>query len=78
MITMIMKKYYECKVKLAVYKLIADTLDNKKDLIHLAKHLIVSMKDTPAEELQEKLIAAISELAHFQAVREREAKKAES
>ena len=48
----------------------ADFLDEKEDMIALAARLYLALKDTPTEELQEKLISQLAFLAHEEAVKE--------
>lgn len=75
MITLIKMKYKEWKLKLAFYSVVESVLNEQEDIIKTITNVYSSVKDTPAQELQDKLIAAIAELAHGQAVKEREAEK---
>lgn len=75
MITLIKMKYKEWKLKLAFYSVVESVLKEQKDIVKTITNVYSSVKDTPAQELQDKLITAIAELAHDQAVKEREAEK---
>lgn len=75
MITLIKMKYKEWKLKLACYSMIETVIKEQEDIIKTITNVYSSVKDTPAQELQDKLITAIAELAHDQAVKEREAEK---
>lgn len=79
---MIIKEYFkmkinEFKVKCAFYGLVAEFMDNQSGIIEMIQSLYESLKDTPKEDLQKEFVKHISELAHEQAVKEREAEKAQ-
>lgn len=75
MITFIKMKYKEWKLKLAFYSIIESVIKEQENIIKTITNVYSSVKDTPAQELQDKLITAIAELTHDQAVKEREAEK---
>lgn len=66
-------KSLEIKYKLAFYIAISKALGEMDDIVKLIYNLYAALKNTPVEELQDKLIGSIAELAHAQAVKEREA-----
>ena len=75
MITYFRMKKNEWKVKAQFYGLIVSVLNNQKDMIELIQNLYTSLKDVPTEQLRSELMGKIAELAHQQAVKEREAEK---
>lgn len=75
MITFIKMKYKEWKLKLAFFSMIETVIKEQEDIIKTITSIYESLKDTTGQELQDKLITAITELAHDQAVKEREAEK---
>lgn len=75
MITLIKMKYKEWKLKLAFYSMIETVIKEQRDIINTITNLYESLKDTTGQELQDKLITVIAELAHDQAVKERETEK---
>lgn len=72
MITLIKMKYKEWKLKLAFYSIVESVINEQADVINTMVNIYESLKDTTGQELQDKLITAITELAHDQAVKERE------
>ncbi len=58
------------RLMMAFFQKAADFLDEKEDMIALAARLYLALKDTPTEELQEKLISQLAFLAHEEAVKE--------
>lgn len=75
MITFIKMKYKEWKLKLAFYSVVESVIKEQENIINTVTNLYESLKDTTGQELQDKLITTITELAHNQAVKEREAEK---
>lgn len=75
MITLIKMKYKEWKLKLAFYSMIETVIKEQRDIINTITSLYESLKGTTGQELQDKLVTAIVEMAHNQAVKEREAEK---
>lgn len=75
MITYFRMKKNEWKVKAQFYGLIVSVMNNQKDMIELIQNLYTSLKDVPTEQLRSELMGKIAELAHQQAVKEREATK---
>lgn len=75
MITFIKMKYKEWKLKLAFYSMIETVIKEQDDIISTIASIYESLKGTTGQELQDKLITAIAELAHDQAVKEREVEK---
>lgn len=78
MITLI--KWYtlkkkEIKLKLAFYSMIETVINEREDIIKTITNVYESLKDVTGQELQDKLITAIAEMAHDQAVKERDTKK---
>lgn len=68
-------KQKEVKYKLAFYSMIETVLKEQKDIIKTVTNVYNSLKDSTGEELQNKLISTIAEMAHAQAVKERETEK---
>ena len=77
MIKYIKMKRNEWKVKAMFYGTIASIMDEQKDIIGFVQRLYLVLKDVPIEDLRKELISNIAELAHEQAVKEREAEKSE-
>lgn len=75
MIKYFMMKRNEWKVKAMFYGTIVSVIDEQKDIIGFVQRLYVALKDVPMEDLRKELISNIAELAHEQAVKEREAEK---
>ena len=74
------KMYIEMKkkeilVKSRLYGMILTVANEQKDLINLIKNLYTELKDVPVENLQKEFVAKIAELAHDEAVKERETEK---
>ncbi len=63
-------KRLKFRLMMAFCQKAADFLDEKEDMIALAARLYLALKDTPTEELQEKLISQLAFLAHEEAVKE--------
>lgn len=72
MITYFKFKYEEWKFKLALLKAANQVLDEKKDIFALIKRLYLTLKDIPAEELQDRLIAEAAGLIQEHAKAESE------
>ena len=71
-------KRNEVKVKAMFYGTIASIMDNQEEItnaLELVKKLYIELKDVPIDELRREFISKIAELAHEQAVKEREAEK---
>lgn len=71
MITYIKMKYKEWRLKLAFYNAVESVAKEQENIIQLVKNLYVAIKDTPIDELQDKVITEICRLAHEQATKER-------
>ncbi len=72
MFTYLKMKKAEWKVKLSFYGTIASIIDNQKPIITMIQTLFEELKNVPPEELKSEFINKIAELAHEQAVKERE------
>ena len=59
MITYLKMKRNEWKIKAMVYGTIASIIDNQKEILMLLQKIYLSLKDVPAEELQEELAEII-------------------
>lgn len=68
-------KRNEWKVKAMFYGMIVGFVENQKDFIDFIQKLYVAVKDVPADEIRKELITKIAELAHEQAVKERDVEK---
>lgn len=66
MITYFIMKHKEWKVKKYIYGLILDYFNSKSDITALTKRLYIALKDTPVDELQQKLVEQVAELAQEQ------------
>lgn len=77
MIRYFMMKRNEWKVKAMFYGTIASVMDEQKDIIGFVQRLYIALKDVPMEDLRKELISNIAELAHEQAVKEREVENAQ-
>lgn len=75
MITYFRMKKNEWKVKALFYGLIVNVMNEQTDIIELIQKLYTSLKDVPADQLRSELMGKIAELAHQQAVKERETEK---
>lgn len=75
MITLIKMKYKEWMLKLEFYSMIEAFVKEQENIARVITNIYESIKDVSGKELQDKLITAIAELAHDQAVKEREAEK---
>ena len=74
------KAYIEMKkkeilVKSKLYGMILVFADEQEDLFKLVKNLYVELKDVPMNELRKEFIGKLSELAHAEAVKQREMEK---
>lgn len=68
----------EITVKAVFYGTIASVMENQgeiKEYLDLAKKVLDELKSVPTEDLRKEFISKIAELAHEQAVKEREAEK---
>lgn len=75
MITLIKMKYKEWKLKLAFYSVIETVIKEQENIIKTIANVYESLKDVTGQELQDKLITAIAEMAHAHAVKECETEK---
>ena len=64
MITYLKMKRNEWKIKARVYSTIASIIDNQKEILMLLQKIYLSLKDVPAEELQEEFISKLAEIIH--------------
>ena len=74
------KAYIEMKkkeilVKSRLYGMILTFVDEREDLLNLVKGLYTELKDVPIENLQKEFVSKIAELAHSEAVKQRETEK---
>lgn len=68
-------KVMEIEMKHALYSTIEEFAKEQEDIIKFVKNLYVVLKDVPADELRKELISNISQLAHDEAVKQRETEK---
>ena len=68
-------KRKEILVKNKLYGMILAFADEKEDLVKLVKDLYTELKDIPIENLQKEFVSKIAELAHSEAVKQRETEK---
>ena len=59
-------KRKEWKIKSCIYGIIIDFFNSKTYVIDLLKQLYIALKDTPADELQQKLVEQAAVLAQEQ------------
>lgn len=64
MITYLKMKRNEWKIKAMVYGTIASIIDNQKEILMLLQKMYLSLKDVPAEKLQEEFISKLAEIIH--------------
>ena len=64
MFTYFKMKKKEHELKLALYSSIQDFVENKSDIFETLQRIYLACKDTPVEELQNKLIGEIAKLVH--------------
>lgn len=57
-------KKNEWKIKATAYGIIADLIDNQKEILDLLQKMYVALKDVPAEELQKEFIGKLAEIIH--------------
>ena len=57
-------KAKEIRLKLALYSVIEEFVNEKTDIVVTIKKLYLAMKDTPVEELQNKLIDSLASIIH--------------
>ena len=74
------KAYIEMKkkeilVKNKLYGMILAFADEQENLFKLVKDLYMELKDVPIENLQKEFVSKIAELAHSEAVKQRETEK---
>lgn len=65
-------KKMELEFKVKLYTYATSLLEEQEDVIKFFENIYVSLKDTPINELQDKLISAIADNSHRQAMLERE------
>lgn len=68
-------KKQEILVKSKLYGMILAFADEQEDLVKLVKCLYTELKDVPTNELRKEFISKIAELAHAEAVKQREKEK---
>lgn len=64
MITYLIMKKNEWKVKAMLYGAIAALIDNQKEVLTLLQKLYTALKDVPAEELQKEFVSKLAEIIH--------------
>lgn len=57
-------KRNEWKIKAMFYGTIASIIDNQKKILMLLQKMYLSLKDVPAEKLQEEFISKLAEIIH--------------
>ena len=57
-------KAKEIRLKLALYSVIEEFVNEKADIVATIKKLYLAMMDTPVEELQNKLIDSLASIIH--------------
>jgi hypothetical protein len=65
-------KKAEIKVKTVFYGSIAKILEDREDVVRMAQETYASFKGLTGDEIRDKILDRIAELAHAQAVKERE------
>ena len=64
MITYLIMKKNEWKVKAMLYGAIAALIDNQKEVLTLLQKLYTALKDVPVEELQKEFVSKLAEIIH--------------
>ena len=64
MITYFKMKKKEHELKLTLYSSIQNFVENKSDIFETLNKVYIACKDTPVDELQNKLIGEIAKLIH--------------
>lgn len=64
MLTYFKMKQAEWKIKAALYGTALTLIDEKKGIVMLLKNLYAALKDVPADQLQQELIAKFAEIIH--------------
>ena len=64
MITYFKMKKKEHELKLTLYSSIQNFVENKSDIFETLNKVYIACKDTPVDELQNKLIEEIAKLVH--------------
>lgn len=64
MLTYFKMKKAEWKIKAALYETVLALTDEKKGIVMLLKNLYAALKDVPADQLQQELIAKFAEIIH--------------
>ena len=68
-------KKKEIILKIKLYGMILAFADEQENLFKLVKDLYTELKDVPIENLQKEFVSKIAELAHSEAVKQRETEK---
>lgn len=58
------KKKAEWKAKAALYEMMCEFLDNRKEIPTFIRKLYTALKDVPTEDLQREFIAKLAEIIH--------------
>lgn len=64
MITFFKMKKNEWKVKAALYGIIAGIMDNQSEILDLMQKLYVTLKDVPADDLQQAFVSELADMIH--------------
>lgn len=64
MVTYLKMKRNEWKLKTMAYSAIISLIDNQKGISDFIKKMYISLKDVPADELQEEFISRLAEIIH--------------
>lgn len=70
-------KAQEIQLKLTIYGYANKLIENNKEIISAIVNLIGSFKDTPIDELQDKVIEAMAEIIHKSGIATEELEKAD-
>lgn len=63
-------KKKEIQLKLTIYSYANDLLSDKENIIKVISNIYIALKDTPINELQDKLISEIASFIHEQSTEE--------
>lgn len=72
MIKYLKMKAMEIEIKYMMYSTIITLMKEQKNVIDLVQKLYIALNDVPMEDLRKELISQIANLAHEQAMMERE------
>lgn len=64
MLNYLKMKRNEIKIKVMLYGIIVNFIDNQKDVLNFMQKMYLTLKDIPQEELQSQFIEKLGEIIH--------------